>query len=182
MSWVPLVSTVVGAIIALSGSLLASRFTARDQLSRDREIFRRTVYVDFATALDAAHLALRTVAREDSSGEERRAAANVAVAGSGLHRTREHLLMFGPAAVAGAGESAFKALIDVRQAVRAGADLHSLEYHAAYHAFAEKVWSLRMVVRGDVAEAAFTPRALGRSDWSEVDDCPTCGRRALTQR
>lgn len=178
MNWLPLFSTILGAAIALSGSLLAGRLTAREHLGRERETFRRTVYVDFSTALDAAHFALRTVAREAAPGHEPGDGALAAVADSGLYRTREHLLMFGPAAVVSAGEAAFLAVIELRRAVQAGAALSSAEYHLAYHAFAERIWNFRMAVREDVGEHPFAPRSLGRSEWSEREDCPVCADSA----
>jgi len=175
MGWVSLVSTVVGAVVALSGSLLANRITARDQLTRDRESFRRVVYVDYATALDAAHVALRAVASDVDPDRDQYAQATAAVGQSGLYRTREHLLMFGTSPVAAAAENAFQALIEIRQAVRSGAELKSAEYHAAYHDFADQIWTFRMAVREDLGEPAFSPALMGHVDWSEREECPVCG-------
>jgi hypothetical protein len=180
MLWLPLFSTVIGAVIALSGTLLSGKLVAVHHLSREREDFRRTVYVDFSTALDAAHFALRSVAQDPGPERDLRAEALAAIAESGLHRTRESLLMFSPVKVSSAGESAFLALIEMRRVVQQGENPQSAKYHSAYHTFAERIWNFRLVVRKDVGVEAFTPGSLGHSEWSEREECSLC--RGSAQR
>ncbi|NLT53490.1 MAG: hypothetical protein GXX79_02745 [Actinomycetales bacterium] len=88
MDWLPLASTGLGAVIALSGSLLATSRTGHDQLDRERKTYRRQTYIEFATALDAAHAALRTMIREPAAPQDRRVRARAAVGDSGLFRVR----------------------------------------------------------------------------------------------
>ena len=178
MEWLPLVSTALGAVIALSGSLLTSMRSGRDQLDREREAHRRQAYLDFAAGLNSAHAALRAVIGAPATSEHRRALADAAVGESGLYRVREQLLMLGSATVATAGESAFLALIEVRDVARTTTGLDSEAYHDAYHQLASELWNFRVVVRADVGERPFTSVEFGRSDWSERHECVLCRSRA----
>lgn len=175
-AWLPIVGTVTGAVIALAGTLAAETRRDRSQRSRDRQLDRWQTYVDFAVALDAAHAAIREVARGGQSGSDRYVAAVQAVHDSGVYRIRERLLMSASAELVKAGETAFLKLIAIRNTVRAGATLATPDYHDTYHPFAEALWTFRIAVRREVGEPVITPSALGRSSWSEREQCPLCGQ------
>jgi hypothetical protein len=172
--WVPIVSTASGAVIALAGTLLAGRRADRGQRSRDREAERLSVYAEFAVALDAGHAALREVARTDTTGPERYAAAGTALHESHLYGIRERLLMSATTELVQAGEEAFLRLVAIRDAVRAGAQLSTQEFHDAYHAYAEALWTFRVAVRRELGQDVLAPGDLGRTSWSERDACPYC--------
>lgn len=178
--WVPIVSTVSGAVIALAGTLAATVRTDRSQRSRDRESERLRTYVDFALALHAAHGALREIAGGASSGSARHAAAGAAVGNSDLYGVRERLLMSGTTDMVRSGEAAFRALIAMRDVVRAGAVLSGSDYHDAYHSYAESLWSFRVAARQELGQRAITADALGHVSWSEREECEQCHRNRLS--
>jgi transcriptional regulator with XRE-family HTH domain len=132
-----------------------------------------TVAVDFLLAIDAAHLALRQVA-ETPDGPGRANAALRAVAGTTLYADRERLLVSAEPALAAAGEAAFLALVALRTEVKLGAGLSSPAYHAAYHAFADAVWSFRQAIRVSAGQKPLTPAELSRENWTDVDRCEIC--------
>jgi hypothetical protein len=177
MSWAPLASALVGAVIALGTTLLADLRRDRSQRARDRLQDRRQQGVAFTVALVEALGALRSVAGSQEDPVARRVAAGEAVAP--VYAVREQLLVTGTAGQVAAGEVAFRALIGVRDAVRAGAARDSADYHDAYHPFAEALWRFRLTVRSDIGEPELTPHELSQPDWTDRDRCDTCRSRTL---
>lgn len=175
-SWVPIAGAAVGAVIALAGALMTGIRADRAQRSRDREAERLTTYVEYAQTLEAAHAALRLVARGRADDPDRSFAAGQAVQDSGIYGVRERLLMSGSTELVQACETAFGRLIGVRDAVRGGSALSGRGYHDAYHAYAEALWALRGAVRTVMGQRPITPAELGRISWSEREECPACRR------
>ena len=182
MTWVPLASAVAGALIALSGTLLAELRRDRSQRDRDRDLERWQNCVAFALALDEAHANLRETARMPAGAGDRLAEGNEALHGSPIYSARERLLMSAPVPLVVSGEEAFLRLIAVRDVVRAGAGLQSPEYHRTYHPFAEAVWAFRLATRTAFGHRAVVPAALGRSTWSEEETCDVCGAARMTDQ
>ncbi|WP_203706951.1 hypothetical protein [Asanoa iriomotensis] len=174
MDWVPLLSAIAGAAIALSGSLLAEVRRDRGQRRRDRDQEEWQTCVDFGLALDSAHSALRDVAASGDAAAANRSAANSAVHDAGVFAIRERMLMSAGTDLATAGERAFLRVVQVRNVVREGATLQSAEYHGAYHAFAEALWSYRVAVRTAFGRSPLTPAVVDRASWSEVESCDRC--------
>lgn len=181
MDWGTLVSGACGAVIALSGTLLADIRRDGEQRRRDRASERWRCYVDFLLALDAAHSALRDVARGLDDRSELRRAASGAVREAGVYSSRERLLTSGGQRVVKAGELAFARLFAIRDAVRSGATPDELEYHQAYHPFAEALWNLRMAIRVDLGQHTLAPGELDRMSWSEREGCPVCDKKCDTR-
>ena len=174
MDWAPLVSTAVGAFIALSGTLLADVRRDKQQRNRDRHLDRRQSYLDFTLALDSAHGRLRETARSDDPAADLDTMTAEAVGGAGLYAAREEFLMMASPSVTRAGEAAFARLINMRSVLRSRVGLKSTEYHGAYHDFAEALWEMRMAIREDLGSKPLTPQDLDRKSWSEREDCVFC--------
>jgi hypothetical protein len=172
-----LLSTIGGAAIALVGTMLADFLRGRGDRQRDNRSERRQGYLDFLLALNAGHERLRDVARTGGNGDLRTATAR-AVTEAKVYEGREKLLMSADRAVATAGERAFQGLLRVRDAIRDGAELKSAPYHAAYHAFAEKLWRLREVIRTDLGVPELSAADLDRPGWDGAVTCETCRARA----
>jgi hypothetical protein len=174
MNLLPLIAAVTGAVIALSGTLLADM--RRDRRLRDREYeqVRRETYVQFALALTAAHAGLREVGESPLQAVERRTAVNRALQEAGIYGARERLLMTATAPLVAAAEAAFLRLIAIRNAIRGGAQTRSREYHHAYHPFAEALWQFRLAARSDFQQPAFAAQSVDRTSWSERDTCAFC--------
>ncbi|BCL17558.1 hypothetical protein GCM10017556_52970 [Micromonospora sagamiensis] len=131
--------------------------------------------VAFMLALDATHGALRRVASADLPPEHRYDAANRALHDAALYVAREQLLVSATVPVVTAGEAAFLRLVAIRDAIRTGAVLAGPEYHAAYHPFAESLWTFRMALRQEFGQEPVTPALLDRIDWSDRERCADCG-------
>jgi hypothetical protein len=160
--------------MALSGTLLADTRRDRSERARLRQQDRQRDSVAFSLALNDALNALRDVARSDAAGEERRRAAARAVNDAETYSARERLLITASENLVAVADTAFHRLIDIRNVVRAGADLDSAAYHHSYHAYAEALWAFRLTVRVDLGETAIEPELLGLSDWSDADRCAVC--------
>ncbi len=129
----------------------------------------------FLAALDSAHHALREVARTEPAGSDRRPArAGRAVHDAEVYLARERLLVSGTVPLVTSGEEAFLRLVAVRDAIRAGANLESAEYHEVYHRFAEALWSFRMVMRAEFGQPPLIPELLNLADWSDRERCRDC--------
>jgi hypothetical protein len=174
MDWIPLVSTVAGAVIALGGTMLADTLRRRDERGRSQRSDRRQSYLDFVMALDNAHGLLRSVASKKGQPSEIRDAANEAISEAQLYRVRENHLVTAAPSVAREGEVAFRKLIAIRDAVRSGTRLNTKEYHDVYHDFADSLWNLRMAVRVDLGSRRFKPGDLNQVSWSERETCDLC--------
>jgi hypothetical protein len=179
MDLLPLIATATGAVIALSGTLLADVRRDRRQRDRDHEQVRRETYVDFVLALNAAHAGLREVGDSPAPAADRRAAAHRVLTEAGMFGARERLLMSAPAPLVAAGETTFARLIAIRTAITGGARTRSREYHDAYHPYAEALWQFRLAVRADFRHEPFTPQDVDQTSWSELETCAFCGGTAI---
>lgn len=181
-SWIPVASTGVGAVIALAGTVVNGVRTDRTQRSRDRESERLGTYVEFAVAVHDAHSALREVARSAVNLEEKAVAAGQALQTTKVYGIRERLLMSATTKMLNASEGLFFALVALRDAIRAGAELSGAAYHDAYHAYADATWKFRMAARQELSQRPIAPRDVGRISWSEREECPVCGQEAVSVR
>jgi hypothetical protein len=143
MAWYALMSGALGAIIALSGTLLADVRRDRRQRDRDRDLDQRRYCAALSVAMTEAHGSLRIAAAEPDA-DVRRAATVAAM--EAVYPAREQVLLSSRAEVAVAGEAVFHRLVDVRTVVRSGAALDSIAYHDRYHAYADALWRFRLAV------------------------------------
>ena len=112
---VPLISTGIGAAIALGGTVLADLMRSRDTRERDRITDRRDVYLQLTLAHGLALQELRDVAgRSFGSEADRLAAVAAAMTVSGIYPARDRLLMAAPRWVLRSAEIAFDRLIRLR--------------------------------------------------------------------
>lgn len=176
MAWEALTSAVVGAVLALSATLFGDVRRDRQQRGRDLYAERRKYSVAFTVALSEALGALRSAATQGLDADGLRAAAGAAM--NPTYSAREHLLLSGSGPLVVAGEEAFHRLVDIRDAVRSGKQLDSVEYHDAYHPFADALWRFRVAVRKDLQQPALSPADLQRPDWTDRDRCTTCAARS----
>jgi hypothetical protein len=182
MDWVPLISTGIGAAIALGGTVLADVVRSRDTRERDRLADRKEVYLQLTLAHGLALQGLRDVTRGGyESDEHRRSAAAAALTAADIYPARERLLMAAPRWVLRSAEAAFDQLIEVRDAVRDGAGTTSAAYHDAYHPYAERMWALRNSIRSDLGSSQLRPSDLARESWENRESCRICQGRIRPQ-
>src|SRR6185369_16886584 len=175
---VPLISTGIGAAIALGGTVLVDLMRSRDTRERDRIADRRDVYLQLTLAHGLALQELRDVAaRSFGSEADRLAAVASAMTVSGIYPARDRLLMAAPRWVLRSAEIAFDRLIRLRDVVRTGVAVRSLDYHEAYHPYGEAMWALRNAIRTDLGASRMTPADLARESWENRETCQVCQAR-----
>lgn len=180
VEWGTLVATLGGAVIAMSGTVLADRLRNRHEVDRGLGERRREVYTEFIAAAGTAHAELRRLARNTASDGDLDTIARTALADAGLHEVRERLFIDGSASVVGAGQTMFERLRDLRRTVAAGAYESSPAFHEAYHPYLAAVWAYRVVVRDELEGRSLSPTVFGWADWDGRERCPVC-RDDLTQ-
>ncbi|MEV0570320.1 hypothetical protein [Dactylosporangium sp. NPDC050588] len=131
----------------------------------------RALCIEFALALDTAHNGLRAVSKAGPS-PDLVGVANLTVHRSGIYAYREQMLMTASPALVAAAETAFLAMIAVRDAVRSGTGLQSVDYHKVYHPYAVAIWQFRLAVRGELSQPPIEPATVQRTDWSDTERCP----------
>ena len=177
VDWAPLVTTALGAAIAFGGTAVAEGLRRRGDHGRDVLAVRRQAYLEFLLALGAGLQGLREVAATATTGEQRVDASDRALTDAGVYVARERFLMVASPAVVRAGEATFDGLIDVRDAVRAGARKSSPEFHVPYHPYSRAMWLLRGSIRADLGSARLSPGDAGRGDWDDRGSCAVCEAR-----
>ncbi|WP_254068548.1 hypothetical protein [Streptomyces sp. TM32] len=128
MDWMPLLSTLTGAVIGITATLLADRRRWQREEARHALEVRREVYTEFVSALKAAGEEIRAVALGDHMSESARdAAVREAVRGTGIYTASERLWLVGPPQVVAAGNEAFHRLRALRDAYARGVAVGSAE-------------------------------------------------------
>ncbi|WP_327314972.1 hypothetical protein [Streptomyces sp. NBC_01235] len=128
MDWMPLLSTLTGAVIGITATLIADRNRWRREESRHALQVRREVYTEFVSALKTAGEEIRAVALGDHmSGSARDAAVREAFRSTGLYTASERLWLVGPEQVVAAGNEAFHSLRRIRDAYARGVTVGSAE-------------------------------------------------------
>ncbi|WP_206305279.1 hypothetical protein [Actinacidiphila soli] len=128
MDWMPLLSTLTGAVIGITATLIADHNRWRREESRHALELRREVYTEFVSALKAAGEEIRAVALGDHMSESARdAAVREAFRGTGMYTASERLWLVGPPQVVAAGNEAFHSLRRIRDAYARGVAVGSAE-------------------------------------------------------
>jgi hypothetical protein len=178
VDWVTVVSTVSGAVVALAGTVLAFLLGSRDRRSRDDRADRRQSYLTFILAVEAAHSRLREVASPQREVADRSVEARAAITDSGVFSARETFIVTANHTLLRAGEETLEALMQTYRRVRDGSRTNSMEYHDAYHRYAEAIWALRQAARADLGAAPISPADVGKESWDSQADCDFCQRHA----
>ncbi|WP_392876543.1 CchlQ [Streptomyces sp. LN499] len=150
MEWGTLVATLGGAVIAISGTVLADRLRTRQEVDRGLGARRREAYIDFIAAAGAAHTQLRRLAQAPDAATDLESASRAALTDARHYEVRERLFIDDSATVAGAGQAMFEQLRALRSAVAAGAPVSSPTFHDAYHLYIASVWAYRVAVRDEL--------------------------------
>ncbi|MEU8974433.1 hypothetical protein AB0D11_35085 [Streptomyces monashensis] len=128
MDWMPLLSTLAGAVIGIAATLIADRNRWQREEARHALEVRRGVYTEFVSALKASGEEIRAVALGDHMSQSARdAAVREAVRGTGIYTASERLWLVGPPQVVAAGNEAFHSLRAIRDAYARGVAVDSAE-------------------------------------------------------
>jgi hypothetical protein len=139
-----LLAVTLGAVIALTATLLAEIIRTRREHTLVLSGLRYNAYLDFMAAAVRANDALHAISTDD---QDRTADVATAMRESGLYRARELLLVTGSSEMVFAAESAFRGLLEVRDAVARGLPLNWPDYRPATDGMAQDVWRLRQAAR-----------------------------------
>jgi hypothetical protein len=128
MDWMPLLSTLAGAVIGISATLIADRHRWQREEARHALEVRREAYSEFVSALKTAGEEIRAVALGDHMSDSARdAAVREAFRGTGVYTASERLWLVGPPQVVAAGNEAFHSWRAIRDAYARGMTVGSLE-------------------------------------------------------
>ncbi|GGX18862.1 hypothetical protein GCM10010353_37560 [Streptomyces chryseus] len=174
MEWGTLVATLGGAVIAISGTVLADQLRTRHEDDRGLGSRRREVYIDFIAAAGSAHTRLRRLAHSSEDTTDLEAASRAALVDASLYEVRERLFIDASAAVAGAGQSMFERLRALRGVVAGGARDTSSAFHDVYHPYLDAVWAYRVAVRDELEGRSLSPAVFGWTAWDGRERCPVC--------
>ncbi|MFF9868291.1 CchlQ [Streptomyces sp. NPDC013953] len=174
MEWLTLVATLGGAVIAISGTVLADRLRTRQETDRGLGARRREVYIDFISAAGMAHTRLRELAQNSDASLDREAASRAALADAQVYEVRERLFIDAGATVAAAGQTMFEHLRALRRTVAAGASVSEPRFHDVYHPYIASVWDYRVAVRDELEGRSLTPGAFGWTNWDGRERCSVC--------
>jgi hypothetical protein len=126
MDWMPLLTTLTGAVIGIGATLIADRNRWLREESQQALEGRREVYTEFVSALKAAGEEIRAVALGDHlSDSARDTAVREAFRSTGLYTASERLWLTGPPQVVAAGNDAYHSLRQLRDAYAGGAAVGS---------------------------------------------------------
>ncbi|MFG3112812.1 hypothetical protein ACGF4C_00270 [Streptomyces sp. NPDC048197] len=151
MSWIALVSTVVGAVVGLGSALLSDGVRWKRERNDRRLSVQREIYVAYLSSLHRASQSLRAVSLGDHPEDvPRNLAARAAMRDAGLVETREHLVLTAPERVVQAADSAFQSLRVLRDRIARGQGMGSPEYEADLSSYNLHLHTLRNAVRDDL--------------------------------
>ncbi|WKX73588.1 hypothetical protein [Streptomyces sp. XD-27] len=151
MTWIALLSTVVGAMVGLGSALLSDGLRWKRERNDRRLSVQREIYVAYLGALHLASQSLRAVSLGDHSEDvPRNLAARAAMRDAGLVETREHLVLTAPEAVVQAADAAFQSLRVLRDRIAQGQGMGSPEYEADLSSYNLHLQVLRNAVRDDL--------------------------------
>ncbi|WP_371480304.1 hypothetical protein [Kitasatospora sp. NBC_00315] len=154
MDWMPLLSTLTGAVIGITATLVADRGRWRREEVRRATELRREVYTVFVSALKTAGEEIRAVALGDHlSDRARDSAVREAFRGADLYTASERLWLVGPTPVVAAGNEAFRSLRRLRDAYAAGAGVGSAEDAALIVERRAAMARMRGLMRADLGIA-----------------------------
>lgn len=128
MDWMPLLSTLAGAVIGISATLIGDRNRWRREEARHALEVRREVYTEFVSALKAAGEEIRAVALGDHMSDSARdSAVRETFRRTGIYTASERLWLVGPPQVVAAGNEAFHSWRAMRDAYARGVAVGSAE-------------------------------------------------------
>jgi hypothetical protein len=155
MDWGTLLSTLVGAIIGVTSTLLADRVRwRRESEQRGRDV-RLEVYGRFLTALNEAAESLWVVGlgdRRPAEPERLDELLRAEVHRAGLYSLREQIMILAADNVRRSADLAVDRVREYRDCLIGGSDSGSAEEIAATDAYKAAVKELRDAMRVDVAK------------------------------
>ena len=156
MSWIPVLATVVGAVVGLGSGLFIDRVRSRRDDSANWRTVRRETYVSYLSALHEANEAMRAVSLGEHAPDlTRMAAARAAFRAARVTMTREQVILLAPEPVIIAADAAFRSLRALRDQIGHGAGL--ADYEPVLEDYAGHLHALRDAIRRDLGVPGSAP-------------------------
>lgn len=162
MEWIPIVSVMLGGVIASGSTLLADRvrwrresqqraMELRVQEDRHRQELRHEVYAKYLAALSSLRNGLREVAHDRSlSNAQRVEKLKEVFLNAGAYEVRFQVQIIAPDSVIECSEAAYKSLRKLRIRIEEGATYEDVAYLSQRDDYHNKVTSLRVSIREDL--------------------------------
>lgn len=151
VQWITVVSTALGALIALVATMLNERFKwRREQAATHRKLCHDT-YAEFLSALSDAHERMRgEFPTEHSSPQARAAAVRDVFRAAGCYPLRYQLAIVAGQDVVDGAEAAFRGLRRIRDLLADGYSLDSTEYVTVREAYSGSLRELQHRMRTEL--------------------------------
>ncbi|MBM9506047.1 hypothetical protein [Actinacidiphila acididurans] len=164
MDVVPLVSTVVGAIIAIGSTLVADRARwSRDQRGRE-DLAQQQLRADFIAAVARSADIVWNIAHQDQPAtDDGKRAARQAFREADLYTWRYRVALMSPPEIVAGSEALLDALRRYRDTVSAGRRAGETEYDQAREAYFAAVAEAVDVLRAERGPLPFSIRQSART-------------------
>lgn len=151
MEWISLASTALGAVIALSTTLLNERFKwRREQVSNHRKL-RQQAYSSFLSALTDAHERMRGESRADHTPESRSTAVLNAFREANCYGLRYELAIIAEQEVLDSAEEAFQTMRTIRDVLAEGNSVKDERYTQLRSSYGTTLRELQQRMRAELA-------------------------------
>ncbi|NUR29057.1 MAG: hypothetical protein HOV83_24980 [Catenulispora sp.] len=161
---ISVVAVVLGAVIALTGTLCVELIRTRREHGLVLSRLRYDCYLDYMQAFVRANDTLRTVSVD---GSARPSEVSAAMRASGVYEARERLLVTGSPQMVFAAEAAFRSLLELRDAIASGRSVVWPDFRPAQDGMADAAWALRQAARREFNRV---PLDLGKLAELETPD------------
>ncbi|WP_329172992.1 hypothetical protein [Streptomyces sp. NBC_01477] len=151
MSWSFLVSTALGALIAVLSNLVADRTRWKHEEQGRQQEIKRQVYAEYLSALSRTDNALRDTARHmEASQADRARMATETFRNSGCYELRYQLGIIAPDGVVDVATAALHKLRDFRDAIESGIAWQDEAYREQRDQWYSVFPALRQCMRQDL--------------------------------
>ncbi|WP_255946796.1 hypothetical protein [Streptomyces odontomachi] len=159
MDWLPLLSTLAGAVIGIVATLIADRNRWKREDAKDALKLRLDAYTQYTTVVKVLGETLRALAgRENPFHEERALALREAFRDSGIAIASERMWLIAPEPVVKASNSVYHCLRRICDGYIDGTAVSSPEDQARWEARGKAAAEMRKLMREDLGVGPLTER------------------------
>ena len=153
-----MVSTALGAIIALGSAFATDRIRWNREQLKDRREVRRELYSAYIATLTEIHESMRAISRDEQlPAAERSKAVHAAFQAGGPYKLRYQIAIVADQAVLDASEAAFQQMRDIRDTFVSGGRIESPQYQTQRDAWGTRLRAMQRAMREELgsSEVAF---------------------------
>ncbi|MFD8734094.1 hypothetical protein ACFV06_04155 [Streptomyces sp. NPDC059618] len=159
MDWLPLLSTLAGAVIGVGSTVVADRTRWRREEAKDALRLRLDLYTQYTTTVKVLGETLRALAeRPYPSDGERASALREAFRESGIAVASERMWLIAPQPVVKACDGVFHCLRRICEGYADGSAVNSPEDRARWEARGVAAARMRRLMREDLGVGPLTER------------------------